>query len=190
MTRLVAALLLAMAAALTGVSPAVADGATVQDAQDRGDVMDLAEASHGHHPELARVLIHHLSTFEPWTSEDFIQAELRFWLRDGDPQPDRALVIIKNADSSLRGSMYKITGGEDCGMALGYCRYGAFGGFANVYRSDDLTLTAEFGRRLLARHLTVYRWRAFLTYPCSPPPNGECAPPPPDTHPGRVVHRL
>lgn len=66
-------------------------------------------------------------------------------------------------------------------------------GYANAYRSDQETLVAEFPVRLLKRGLVKYRWKAFLNYdPCrdNGPNDPVCTPPPPDTHEGRVLHKL
>ena len=168
---------------------AIADTSEIQDARDSGSTMDLASAAHGH-GETPRVLRHSMSTFDPWTNEEFIYGHFYFWLRDGDRSPDRVLYFYRNPDDSFAGEVHVVVGGPDCGKALGYCELGAFRGYAKAYRSDDRSLVAELPRHLLKKRLAVYRWKAFLGQPCNAPEGAVCSPPPPDTHPGRVLHDL
>lgn len=169
----------AMAIALLLMAPtASADTAAVTDAQDTNDVMDLASASHGHSESLSGVLVHSLTTFEKWTYDDFIGAEVRIWLPDGDKGYDRSLVIARDdAQQTLRGFVY--------GNPSGRLR-----SFADVYQSDDRTVVAELPASALARRLDSYKWKAFLSYPCDRTGTIPCSPPPPDTHAGRVLHEL
>ena len=167
----------ALALVLMG-SVAHADTVAVEDAQDTGDVMDVASARHGHSEALPDVLVHSLSTFEEWTNEEFIGAQVRIWLPDRDKSYDRILVIARDdAQQTLRGFVY--------GNPSGRLR-----SFAEVSRPDGRTLAAELPTSALAGDLDSYRWKAFLSYPCDAPPGAECMLPPPDTHEGRMLHAI
>lgn len=168
----------AVAATLALSLPARADGAAVTDPEDTNDVMDLATASHDHGDE-KNLLVHSIGTHRSWTNTEFRGAQIKFWLPDGDRAADRTLLLALNEDESLRG--YVIN------------QKGEFRGYANAYRSDRETLTAQVPTRLLKRGLAKYRWKAFLSYdPCrdNGPNDPVCTPPPPDTHEGRILHKL
>lgn len=157
---------------------ASADTAAVEDAQDTNDVMDLASASHGHSESLPGVLVHTLTTFEKWTYDEFVGAQVRIWLPDGDKGYDRIIVIARDdSRQTLRGLVY--------GNPSGRLR-----SFAEVYQSDDRTVVAELPATALARRVDSYKWKAFLSYPCDRTGSIPCSPPPPDTHPGRIPHEL
>ncbi len=164
---------IALLCAALGGTPAFADAASVTDADDVADVMDMASAGH-RHAQLRGVVVHDLSTFEAWSSEDFTTAEWFFYLRDGDRFAERTVTVSLNPDGSFEAEVR----GEN----------GTFLGFANAYRSDDRTLSVELPARLLGAR--KYRWKAFLHRPCSREPDVECEPVPPDTHRGRVRHVL
>lgn len=174
------ALALAVLLNLAVSSTATADTAIAEDPKDTGDVMDLDIAAHGH-GDNSRVLVHTISTYDAWSDDEFIRAEIRFWLADGDPSPDRVLVITRS-DGSFDGTMYTAGARGDLGSVRGT---------AKVSRSGERTLIMRFRQKVIKRDLRKYRWKAYLYYPCSRDPDAPpCAPPPPDTHSGKVVHRL
>lgn len=151
------------------------------DPQDTDEVMDMASAGHTRVSQMLRDRLKHtITTHEDWTNPEFQGAEFRFWLPDGDAGFDRSLYLDFNQDGSLRGSMLS--------------QKGTFFGYANVYRSDDRSLAAEFPVRLLKKGTQRYRWKAFLwPNPCPDDGGGtepSCIPPKPDTHEGRVLHEL
>ena len=165
-------------ALLLMASMAKADAAAVEDAQDTGDVMDLATVSHGHSETLPDVLVHSFSTFEEWTHEEFLGAQIRIWLPDGDGRYDGTLVISRDdAQQTLRGFVY--------GHPSGRLR-----SFVEIFRPDNRTVIAEVPTSALARDFESYKWKTFLSYPCDRTGTIPCAPPPPDTHEGRVLHEL
>lgn len=145
-----------------------ADDGSVEDARDTGDVMDLAEASHGHRFGLIE---HGIAMHDPWRPDDFLAAELYLWLPDGEPNFDRRFLVLVDDEGRFR-------------VATHTSRH------ANAFQSSETSLTIQFPVKVLKRNLSSYRWKAVLHYPCSRDPNVQCAPPPPDTHQGRVTHRL
>ncbi len=152
---------------------ALGDTATVSDDRDTGDVMDLALARHKHSTSTPKRLVHDFEMWDPWRNDEFIQAELRIWLPDKEPKVDRIISVYKNTDGSLVAEI----------------RGKRFVGYANVWRPDEVSLRLEFPRRSLASP-DRYMWKAFVFYPCSRNPDEQCEPVPPDTHPGRIRHRL
>lgn len=163
------------------LSRASADTASVEDPRDTGDVMDLAEATHGHDPDQKKVLVHTLATHDAWSNEEFVRADLNFWGRKQGHRFRRVLVVTSNPDGSFVASVYRAGSQHEVGDFLGY---------GNAFRSDDRTLVIQLPKRLLKRGLDRYKWKAFLQYPCSRTAGVTCSPPPPDTHIGRILHVL
>lgn len=157
-----------------------ADTVVVEDPQDTGDVMDLDLAVHGH-GDSERTLVHTISTYEAWSSDDFVFAELKFWFADGDQDIDRVLTVSVDSQGGFVGTMCTADTQVNCNSSRGS---------AKVYQSGERTLVMEFDKRLLKKGIQSYRWKAFLHYHCNPPEGGTCAPPPPDTHVGRIRHVL
>lgn len=165
---------------LSSASMASADGAGVDDAADTGDVMDLAHAAHGHAQR--GVLEHNLSTHDAWVDEDFAGAYIRLWVDRSGERDNRLVVVVgRNLDGSFSATVHRAGAGFEPGSIVG---------FGNAFRPSDRTLTLQMARGTLGKKVVAYEWKAFLVYPCSRSGDVTCAPPPPDTHPGRVLHEL
>jgi len=149
----------------------------VEDPRDTPDVMDLAEVEHGHRTTFGGgyVLTHTLRTHDAWGDDLFYGARWDFFLPDGDRAPDRSLLLGRNSDGSFSAEM------ENSRDVIG---------FANVWRPDDRSIRVEFPRRLLGKRVKSYRWKLYLSYPCSRDEDVQCEPTTPDTHEGKILHRL
>lgn len=132
-------------------SPALAD-TTVQEDPETDDIMDVVEATHGHHAAERGVLAHTITMAEPWGNEDLEAAVINIRLSSDEGRLARRIWVDQNADGSLRTRV------------LG--RKGNVLGHGNAWRPDERTLRVEFSKRQLSRRVDSYKWRVKVFQPC------------------------
>lgn len=169
---------IAGAAALLG-SVAMANDESFAD--EAGDGFhDIVTVWHGHgaDPGQRNVLVHKFEFDEP-PSERIGGLSMWIWHPNGDSKWERKIDISYNRDGSFRGTVRNTSG---------------FMGHLNAFWVDDRTLQLEITKRLAARRVDAYKWRAAVWVNCPGDPHeGNCPDPAEDWVPSRddkITHQL
>ena len=159
--------------ALLLVSPAWGDRQTVLDRDDSPGPFDIVAARHFHRiTDSGKTRLgFRFVTYESWTDDDFdiASVELNF---DRDSVPERCVVFRR---WQVEPGVY-----EWVAEVFRECSYfidEKLGETRRVTRPDDHSLAVTFGKSLLRKNVSTYKWRVVTGF--SAEGNADCPPPPP-----------
>ena len=142
--------------AFTG--PAGADTAARVDPDDAAGVLDMSEVAHAHRVAHGRnKLVHTVTTYEAWdlrdvNGNDSIQIEFQLPGRNRTNPPER-LLVISVKDGDLKAKLYSTLGDPPKFLAN-----------LSLTRPTDRSVRVTFGKHLLRKGLSSYRYRVFSYY--------------------------